>query len=583
MALQPLGSCSYNGYAFSAHMETAALKGTPMYDQAGRTVVYTQWMLTIRDKIGAAPGDTLDATIEDARQRLLIPGGALFYSGKGFGQLTINTANPGVDNVKDVLWGPKPRSFDYRILGRDLGGEITWTVEVNIPQCEDAIFQLQLMERAFTVSWDIDKSGYTRRTINGYIRIPSTRPDIASRVLSDNADKYRHLITFDTPSNFRRIPGNFSIDEAKTRLDFSIVDEEMPPNIPPPGVIEVSASHSVQSDGMPALSTRWTNTVSASYEMAKDARKETAYAYFLQLLTSRILAAKENGTVGLVTSISLAESEIYGRKTANFTANYWFTVDKKKILKASGLWQPVPNSDYHAWKQSLALIFSKQGRGYAQLQFANDDDLIVDLCAQGGEALAAAGTGPADNVAAVSAEEFQNVYPDPDAGYVYYTIAARIDLDDQVVEMKPLPLGPIQSAEGTAITLTDPAAGQSAGSPVQDPSFGNILHGKTDDFTLPYPAGMQLSMPQQRAAPSVSITLLGRALRAGWPINAPSLALVGGVKPIPANIEGRNYFWKDIIRNWFGVPVMAAQWSLRWVLPTMPNGPVKTPPNLFVS
>src|ERR1041385_8591551 len=52
MALSTLNDqCVYNGYGFSANMQTLSLHGEYQYDDAGRTVIYTKWTITIRDRV----------------------------------------------------------------------------------------------------------------------------------------------------------------------------------------------------------------------------------------------------------------------------------------------------------------------------------------------------------------------------------------------------------------------------------------------------------------------------------------------------------------------------------------------------
>ncbi|HMP07596.1 MAG TPA: hypothetical protein PJ982_14700, partial [Lacipirellulaceae bacterium] len=87
-----MGFCRYNGHDFTSYAETVSISGTPVYDQAGRTVVYTQWSITIKDRMAGLAGTSLDATIQKVKNRLMVPGGEFIYTNHGFGSLEINTA-----------------------------------------------------------------------------------------------------------------------------------------------------------------------------------------------------------------------------------------------------------------------------------------------------------------------------------------------------------------------------------------------------------------------------------------------------------------------------------------------------------
>lgn len=565
-SLTALGTCSYNAYVFSEYMETMGIQGTPIYDQSGRTVVYCRWVVTVRDRVLAAAGDTIDSTMETIRTALMAPGGVLVYANKGFGDLSIN----GASSKKDVLWGPKPQSFDYRLTGRDLAAEITWTFEVAIPQCSGASFSGAIMESVYGVTYGIDRGGYTTRTVSGYLRIPQTKASASSKTLVDNADYYRDRIVPIAPDGFRRVDSHFALDESTCRLNYSITDE------PPPGVIEVQASHSVSSQPPSPSSAMWTGTISASYEMARGVSRGIAFNYFKDLCLYRINRTQASG-VGKVmfpVAMSLQESEIYGRKGASCSFTYTFTCSAKDLLAGSALFEPVPNSNYLQWRASMAGIFSANGRSYANLAFQSSDDVIVDLCGNNTSIMTAGGVS---NLRAVGgADNFITPYPDPDASWIDFQMKLRIEPDDMVVEMKPLPLSPVGAVQQgpNQVNLFTPA-------PAAAPAGGQIINNIAPP-QLPYSGGQNITSPQQRCSPSITVWLSGQAIRAGYPIDAPQLTTIGGVTATQADIEGRSFFETWILRESFGVPIVAAAWRRRYILSQTPTGPIGIPSTPYV-
>lgn len=576
MALTALGNASYNGWTFSPKMELVGLQGTPVPDAAGRTIVYVRWMIRILDRVAANPGGTLDATIATARQQLLVPGGALTLNGKGFGDLSVNGNNA----RKDVNFGPKILDFEYKVTGRDGAADLIWACEVATPEsCANPAYSFRLMESVYSVSYQRDFSGYTTRTVSGYIRVPLTRSSVTSRTLSDNADNYRQLVMPITPVGFR--PGNqsWTLDESKTKATYSFSDVEMPPNMPPPGVIEVRASHVVQTQRAGISTSSWSGTLSASYEVAKDVSRSLAWTYFVQLLASRITAALQNaseaGTL-LIRHLSLAEPDIHGKLAAAFSASYTFSTTLDTILAASGLWTPVPNSDYAQWRASLSSgIFSADGRSYAGLKFDPNADVIVDLCSTNVNVLTAGGILNQNQL--VAGGFLQNPYPAPAGSFLDFALNARLEIDDNVAEMKALPNNPFAAGNPDLnAPLNNPGPGQPIG-PGGAPA-GQIIN-QVAGFTPPFAPGQQLNNPQQRVAPDMAIILEGRAIRAGYPISPPMLTQINGVTPVQANREGEHFFTQGQMANWFGVPIIGAVWRLRWTLPQVPAGPIGVPPN----
>lgn len=568
-----IGTASYNGWTFSPKMQTESIDGKPVQDQAKRTIVYWEWNISILDRITAPSGQTIDALITDARNKLLVQGGNFTYTNKGFGDLTIN-----VGAKKDVMWGPVPTGFRYKLAGGNISADFIWSVRVCIPEsCVSPAYQFKLMEANYRASYRTDISGYSHRNITGHIRIPQTRSSVTSRTLNDNANAYRTMIVPTVPDGFRRTDATFTISDDKCRLDYSINDDEVPGTaFPPPGIIEVTADH-VISTRQTTPSPRWGGTISASYEVAKDVPKTAAFFYFTGLLADRLDKTRQFGRTVIARSLVLHEVELYGKRTAQCSFSYEFTATLQTILAASGLWSAVPNSDYQSWKTSLPALFSNYAGGYANLGFNNNDDLIVDLCQPYNNKMS--GGFPPIGGGSGGVTIFPLQCPDAEQSWLDFKLGCRLDIDDNIVEMKALPLGSIQTQPPTnTVSLS---AGNWNGYPAP-PSGAQQMIANTAGYKPPIAGGTLLNTPQQRATPELAIILQGEALRVCWPIDAPTLAQLGEVTLVPANREGEHFFNTGQVASWLGLPINYACWSLRYTIPVMPASGLTGPLNPFL-
>jgi hypothetical protein len=620
--LPALVNITYNGYQFGPFTKTE-INGRQVWSTDGRTIIYTVYRIRVQSTITAFcvgsegqddnPDDSLDDSefrgggednpdaqegnqgeyqdeedqvicstddqLDDIRTLLEQPAAPLIIEGLGWGTFAINDPGSG-ESAVDVVWGPKPQILSFHTTGAGMAAKIVWECEVAIPECTGAAYQFALMEMNTKYQFTTDGSGYSKRAFSGFIRIPQTRLSPQDRTLFDSADNYRDSFTPPPLENFRRTTADFQLSDDKCRIDFNFVDEEMPPNIPPPGIISAKASHSIESQLYPGTS--WTGTISASYEVAKGQPRGIAFGYFLDLLQSRIQYALDNATNGqgsqsasvIVTRIAMSEPEIYGRESANFSATYTFVCDLEHIFAASGLWTAVPDSDWNLWSTSLAgTLYASQGRGQAGLGFDTSMDLIVDLCQPSEPAVQ--GSGSSSGFQTGNAPQFTNPYPDPQTSFLDYQLHAVLEYDDHRTELKALPQAPIQTqGPSVPISLVSPD-----GQDEDEGPEGDEIDDDEDGFIGNYPAQPSNSIAQQRAAPTIYLHLEGRAMRAGYKINAPQLTSIGGANATPYNEPGQQGFRCWQYAQWFGVPIYAATWSQRYLLDAVPSGDLDVPPN----
>lgn len=591
--LPALGELSYNGFDFTAYTETVGVRVKPVYGGDGRVVVHNEYAFTFRTVIADAT-DTSDR-VDAARRALTKPGGEFTFTDRGFGDLEVN-----VGNVRDVAWGPKPRELAFRHLGADRACELTWTLEVAVPDCDRARYEFAPAEFVWTLTWDVDRSGYTTRTYKGYVRIPLTRDGADGRAVNGSADEYREQIYPKPLDGFRRTPGVFELSADRTRLDFTVTDEEMPPNVPPPEMIDVQADYSLSTQG--AAFTMWFASLNATYELAKGADRSKPWGHFLTLwkhyadlsMRQSGLADRRSGAAGAIpVSFTVREPTLYGRTTAAFSAVWRFTSNLTLVLNQSGLWRPVPDSDWRRWAGSLAGVLGP--RGAADLEFDAGEDRLIDLCDRGRP------VPPADSPAGAELRGGQTlgaVFPRPPAGHSWLEYQCWVEVETEMgtvatravpeAELRELRTGGPQARDILKPGGALPAAGGGGGGLSQFFGRGGRLDNQTA-APAPRPTGTLVPGPvkdpppaevQRRVAPLAVVYLCGHALRAGHPIPMPALTLLNGVRPAPANRldRGEGFFGPAVVGN-CGVPIYGARWRLRYVLPEVPAGGIPTPPN----
>lgn len=569
--LGPVGICAYSGANLNiAETETIGLDMTAVWDQAGRTIIYVRTTLTIRTVVYSSNIGDVDNTIATLRQALMTPCGPLVWSGKGGGTITANVVgNPS----RDVMYGPKPQYFRVSKI-HQLASAIEWQVVVCLPfQCVMPDYQGMPLEVNFKLGFRIDESGWTTRTYSGHMIIAVTRDSPTEIALSDNADDYRNLIVPDPLTNFRRMNQDYTVDEAKSRLDFTVVDQEMGRNIPPPGIISVKASdeHSTSGLGM----SKCKGTISASYELQKGTDSSVARAHFLALVNDRLgamraeiaLANTAEGNPGakimcFPNGYTVSEPDIFGKTECRFTAPYQFAlpISLANLLYSTGLWRLSPGlppaavpTTWSQWSASLQGVFGNQGRGLAQLGFSNDDEIIIDLClGQPPEPTVSTLTQGVPNQPILKQAQLVNPPPDPINSFFLYESTISLVTADGTIEQKPLAMGAIANLSGP-----DGVQG----------NFGNSI-----GYVPNQPQSLGVIPPtiiQQRCNQSNQIVLSGRCLRYGLPPNAPQLVSIGGVPCTPMTMEGDG-FAQETVGN-VGFPVYMGQWQLRWVIPSAPS------------
>ena len=322
---------SYNGYEFDETSEIIELSVRPIWDQSGRVLSYSSYTFTVRSYVGTSFGHDADA-MNQLRRQLMQPAGEFRLTEVGMG----DSFRFNID-MADVKYGPHPEYCRFKQVGADRAWEVTWQVRVDVAgECQSDALSLGaitgkkgVLEFTFEVSWSIDQGRYTRRTYSCMVKIPAVRKNVESFKLVDHADRLREKVTPRVPNGYRRSSDNWSLSLDKTELRGVVVDEQLPGNIPPLGIILVDASHSVESSVKGFA--KWYVTVRATYEVSPRASRTLAYQWYGTLLAARLKLIREkmlkkDGTIFIPIRFSYEEPEIYGRRGVSLTTTLMVTV-----------------------------------------------------------------------------------------------------------------------------------------------------------------------------------------------------------------------------------------------------------------
>lgn len=549
--LPDIGSCEYNGVDLnSPEFETLGISCKPIPDSSGRTTAYVRTSVRIRTIIFTTPPLSTDGTIDTIRSRLTAQGGAFIYSSKGAGDIRANV--PGED-AKDVCYGPRCEIIQLTPKGSAFAWELVAEFVICLPECDTAIFrQPGVLEMCFTLSFSIDQAGYSRRTYQGHIAVPATRLTQANRTLQNNADDYRAKIYPKPLPGFRRTRSDFQLNEDKTRLTFTIEDDEMGPNIPPPGVASIRADHS-QSNSEPYKFATYVGTLSADYELQKGANLNDVRRHFLEMWDKRrraILASPNvNGGTVLPLKFSCREPDIFGRQRMEFSLSYTIVLSLSTVVGAyltAGLWQQHISNGWLRWSATMK---SFDPRGSAQLAFSNNDDLIIDLCVSPpNESKLSKSSRSITTVDRGNTGKLQSSYPTPEFSWIFFQNAVFLELVDSTIEHKPL-----------ALQL------------MVQPNIGGDTFDQSGGFRPVTVPSLPTTVLQQRGAASFFVWMKGKAIRAGFQINPPTLVSIGGIPAVPANIAGCGFAQKQIGINPEGVPIYSGEWRFRYLIPRPPT------------
>jgi hypothetical protein len=550
----------YNGFRFPFARHSTASFSPEMTDD-GRATKYVRLDLHIEfvwvpltdtydptsGHIGSAARTysktaTTDATFASLRKKLVEPGQPLRFIDQGIGEISVQDGT----NF-DVNNGPKPKVVSANPIAGSRALNVVWECSTWIPNCPSASVNgtVGIAQLPYSVSWSIDGSGVTSRTISGSVEIPLSRNPstglLAGTATKNSADSVRDDLIrfFPRLLGFNRTNQAFTLSEDRKTLKFLITDQEIPSDNPFfPGIANQKVNRRYSStikDGF----TKWQGSVNGTIEVAPGFNKLRAWVAFAAIFED-IFKKRNKGRVpnlkgtkltmptgsvitiypkkdswGILTSISIDE-ELYGR-SLSFSFTYMLMTTFDTLFSASGLFQPLTISQNEAswqrWRTSLSTI---QGdRGWRQLKFDPNADVIVDLCSQ--PTLPASKDYQLPNSEKSDDKTTGESPPGPDKDNSY--IHASSDLQALV-----------ETGVGYVMRLLQGAAQQESPSE-KTPKETGLPNINQNDKVNSADTSKKVSVRQVR--PSVyKIVYSGKLIRAGFPCPIPELKTVGGVRAL---------------------------------------------------
>ena len=326
-----IGRLSYGEFIFPVGTRTK-MDVKPVYDQSKQYLigydieVKADFLISLEDK-NAVLSDTwatlgqggnwvqasIDGAINELRYLLLEPGRDLAIIDKGLAPLYISNdgkiipgtgflgiLETGTPSRRDQLGGPYPDEKGLSltpITNKAIKG--TWVCKARILPCEDHTSQFGIHGVAFSTQYSFTTNGALIRTINGVMHtsVPRFRgsnpPDEKSPLdLRGEIEKLFPRLT-----KFNRQWANFSEDQKKSKVTFSLVDREIQSENPyPPGLTKFKPRYRAYfSRGEEGLGVHtWKMSLSAEIEVAPDVPKWTAWIRFLQLYLDLVDISRRN-------------------------------------------------------------------------------------------------------------------------------------------------------------------------------------------------------------------------------------------------------------------------------------------------
>jgi hypothetical protein len=529
----------YNSYRFN-ELSHFSVSGGLVEDDAQRTVAYHRYTLRMSTTIYAEGGESnAGQHFLRIRQLLTKPGRRLVIDHGGFGpRLDIN----GGYGLADVAFGPKPRIVTWEPIGDTNAVEVTWECEVNIPTCDGsgAIRFFGLMSLNYAIDTRINVSGYTTRTISGYIEIAMTR-SLNAISIPDTADLYRDAVIVAKPSNFER-ETSWNLSADKRRANFSIVDREIEsPNPYPPGVVRIKANHRVGWNRRQLATLP--NTISATITLEPKQPRSRAWEIFRAIVAARIAVSTSSGDTVFLESLD-ANEELYDN-VLSFSASYrqYVKPDESalaRIFSATGFAEPLSYNTWDEWSASLANV--QNHYGHARLLHNPTQDQLVDLCSEGFLPEAPLTYNPVSPETPVRYNPFCNEKPPPESSYIKWETYLNVDEDNPATSQ--ITIGPDDYAPN--YTPFDPQA------TIQSGSSG----------------GSSIERYIESIGPDIEFTWSGYAVRVGYPIPRPARLQVAGVNLVR---KGKGEFRQKFLGRHFCQRVYAASWKHRYVLDERPQ------------
>ena len=589
----------YGTYEFNVTTETIGLSVTPHRGADQRATAYSEWMIRLQFDVSTGAYSTVDVEMATLLSQLNHTGEEFIYRGRGLGNPDIN-----LTGVTDIKFGPHPKVESMKLNAAGRAIEVVWSVVFCIPTCPEKWYgnANPFLEMAFAVTHTPDDAGFITRTFRGYAVIANNRTAPGAIRPLRSPDDYRESIATPLIEGFHRKYDAWTVSEDRTRLDFAWNDIEMPV-IFPPDVVECNISETISSTKQGLVA--WQGTISGQYRLRRGASGLKAALHFLahvkEICTVRNLGlqllADTTSSAGASTivpmSFSATNPNLFGKPAANFSFGYTFSCGIAVLFKHINLWKPAQGGTWKEWTSSLK-DSALHPYGGSKVRFKVEDDVILDPCYPLGRSQTKKDVELTSEKSEV--ETLGSMFPPPDAenSWLDYQCTLTVESDTGTVEIKTIPDDEPKSTSelfGSQSKATDEKNTFPTGGGVVGAAFAAFkaatsptLPAEIESTVRNDPAPGAESTSQnagsfRRAKPSCIAFLTGHAVRVGFPIGCPELTDVGGVVPEPASRPDRGEGFSTTTVGNVTSTIHVASWKLRYILPSVPTGPILPPSN----
>jgi hypothetical protein len=302
-------------------------------------------------------------------------------------------------------------------------------------------------------------------------------------------------------------------------------------------------------------------------------------------------ASKDKKGVGVfwVTGYDVEEGLYRSGNNVKFSVNFMFGMDVKVLLEKSGLFRPVPNTEWSKWATTVNM--AQKPRGIDGLEYANSMDAIIDLCTPkpAKPPLVGGARGTSFSASRPSISFGTNI-PDPSFSWLQWQNQILVDVDPGIVRHKPLPRKLLSKPKKVPIPSSDITESSSPGTTgkpapilaalqkLAGGAFGNAQGKQLAQSTEPVTVKAKVQtkdIVQQVATPTYTIRMIGWAMRVGYRIPIPSLVTFGGAPVIPS----AQTIGQEVIDTFNGVPIYGAEWVLDYWAPSSLQSALEYPTN----
>jgi len=318
---------------------------------------------------------------------------------------------------------------------------------------------------------------------------------------------------------------------------------------------------------IPAIpSSKWTCTLSGTYRVLPNRPKLAAYNAFQAIVQDRraqvglgkLLRDRNFAQAGLGSLVLLSQNYsegIYDR-SVSFSVTWAVYTYAADIMKATGMWRPVPGASANLWAASMAKAFSV--RGYAGLESFTSDDVIVDLCES--ETPRMVSDGDSSITTELSGNPLFPPKPEKEASWLEYQNEFQMDQGHNRIEHQLYQDNPTVTP-GNAVEMGSSRATGSV-------SFHDRPH--------------QIKhVIQDLGAPSYRMVLSGGAVRVAYPIPIPEVVTIGGQTAHILERHRRMSVVSHVPSEEGPLPVYAATWADVYTIDDAPSDDLMPPHNVM--